>query len=746
MMNVVSDAELERKEILKRFRNLLKSLKNGVTVEERKLIRKAFNIAVEAHKDMRRKTGEPYIYHPLAVAQVCVEEIGLGTTSIVCALLHDVVEDTDYKMGDIERIFGHKEAAIIDGLTKISGIFNKDTSVSIQAENLKKIILTMSDDVRAILIKLADRLHNMRTLDAMPHDKQLKVASETLFLFAPLAHRLGLHTIKTELEDLSMKYTEPQIYHTIYEKLKETSQERDKFVRHFITPIKKKLAETGINCEIYGRSKSISSIWEKMKKKNVPFEEVFDLFAIRIIIDSLVEDEKIDCWRVYTAVTETYKPNPERLRDWISIPKANGYEALHTTVMSNSGKWVEVQIRTKRMDEIAEKGYAAHWKYKESVHNESGLDKWLSKIRELLQSSENNALDFLDDFKMNLFTDEVLIYTPKGELRTLPQKSTVLDFAYAIHTQLGNQCIGAKVNHNLVSREYQLKNGDQVEILTSDTQKPNETWLNYVATLRAKYEIKDAIKMERKDLSEKGKKDLHELFNQSNIEFTSQNISDLRNYFKIKNNTDLYYDVAISNIGLPEIKEYTKDKERGKLYRELKKKKVYTDESNAVSIDNIAEYLKSNSDTFIIGNKVENLRFSIAKCCSAIPGDEIIGFWTDESKNDIIVHRTNCANAIQLMSTYSNKIVNAKWYNEAVEFLAGIQFAGIDKPGILNKLTNIISVEMHLNIHSISFSTSNGLFEGVIKIFVDDINKLNRMIENFRKIDAVKQVYRIIRN
>ncbi len=738
----------EQKEILRRFHSILELLNKDVKKEDRVNIRKAFKIAIEAHKDMRRKTGEPYIYHPLAVARICVEDIGLGPTSIICALLHDVVEDTDFKLVDIERLFGSKISNIIDGLTKISGIFIGDnTPITSQAENLKRMILTLGDDVRVILIKLADRLHNMRTLDAMTAEKRLKVASETLFLFAPLAHRLGLHAIKIELEDLSLKYTEPQIYTTILAKLKESSKEREKFIKQFIAPIKKRIDELNISSfEIYGRSKSISSIWEKMKKKNVLFEEVFDLFAIRIIIDSKYEDEKIDCWKVYSLITSIYKPNPERLRDWISMPKANGYEALHTTVMSNSGKWVEVQIRTRRMDEIAEKGYAAHWKYKESVNYESGLDKWLNKIRELLQSSDSNALDFLDDFKMNLFAEEVLIFTPKGELRTLPHGSTILDFAYAIHTQLGNQCIGAKVNHNLVSREYILRSGDQVEILTSDIQKPNPAWMNQVATLRAKNEIKEAIKTERKNLSEKGKKDLKELFKSFNLEFNAQNISDVRSYFKIENSADLYYDAAINNIGHDQLKEYFKDKERGKVLKQLKKTKVYSSSNDAISTKDIADYIKKNSDSFFIGDKVANFRYTISNCCNPIPGDEIMGFLSGEKNNEIIVHQTICKDAIQLMSTYGNNIVNAKWYNETVEFLAGIQFAGIDKPGVLNKITEIISLEMHLNIHSVSFTTSNGLFEGIIKIFIDNTQKLNTMIENFRKIDAVKQVYRITRN
>ncbi|PLW93810.1 MAG: RelA/SpoT family protein, partial [Marinilabiliales bacterium] len=459
-------SEQEKKDLLKRYRNLLKVSKPYIDLKDKRLIRKAFNLAAEAHKGMRRRSGEPYIFHPVEVATIAAGEIGLGTTSIVCALLHDVVEDTDYSLEDIRGLFGDKVAVIIDGLTKISGIVdNTDVSPSLQAENFKKILLTMSEDIRVILIKLADRLHNMRTLSALPSTKRLKIASETSFLFAPLAHRLGLYAVKSEMEDLVLKYTEPEVFLGITQKLQETEDERNKFIKAFITPLKKELTETGLNFRIIGRTKSINSIWNKMLRKKIPFEEVYDVFAIRVILDSKRDEERVDCWQAYSVITRTYRPNPDRLRDWVSVPKANGYEALHTTVMSDVGKWVEVQIRSERMNEIAEKGYAAHWKYKEDHEGiESTLDDWLSRIRELLQRSESNALDFLDDFKLTLFTDEIFVYTPKGEMRNLPKNSTALDFAYHIHTDLGNKCIGAKVNHKLVSLNHGLKSGDQIEI------------------------------------------------------------------------------------------------------------------------------------------------------------------------------------------------------------------------------------------------------------------------------------------
>ena len=514
--------DIERKELLSRYRTLLKSCKPLTDADDKKQIRKAFNLAVEAHKDMRRRSGEPYIFHPVEVAIIASSEIGLGATSIVCALLHDVVEDTDYTIEDIKAMFGEKVASIIDGLTKISGIIDKsnleekpDLSHSMQAENYRKILLTMAEDVRVILIKLADRLHNMRTLEFMPSEKRLKIASETAFLYAPLAHRLGLYTIKSEMEDLVLRYTDPNIYQSITNKLIESDEERNKFIKNFIEPISVALSNAGLKFDIVGRTKSINSIWKKMLKKNIPFEEVYDVFAIRIIIDSDVENERLDCWKAYSVVTQVYTPNPERLRDWISVPKANGYEALHTTVMSNTGKWVEVQIRSTRMNEIAEKGYAAHWKYKEDKKGiENSLDDWLKRIRELLQRPESNAIDFLDDFKLTLFADEIYVFTRSGELRNLPKNSTVLDFAYSIHSDIGNKCIGAKVNHKLVALSHVLSSGDQIEVLTSEKQSPKEEWLNIVISAKAKSQIKMAVKEDKKRSAERGKEIISRMFNQ----------------------------------------------------------------------------------------------------------------------------------------------------------------------------------------------------------------------------------------
>ncbi|MEI7982413.1 MAG: RelA/SpoT family protein, partial [Bacteroidota bacterium] len=517
-----ADTEIEKHEILKRYRNLLHLWKPR-NPEDRKSVRKAFKMALEAHKDMRRKSGEPYIYHPLSVATIAAGEIGLGATSIICALLHDVVEDTEYSIEDIRGLFGEKVAGIIDGLTKIKGIFDQRTA-SVHAENFKKILLTLSDDVRVILIKLADRLHNMRTLDALAPEKQLKISSETMYLYAPLAHRLGLHAIKSELEDLALKYTEPEVYETISRKLKESAKGRSRFVNKFIYPIKKDLSGKGFNFSIHAREKSIAAIWQKMQKKEVPFDEIYDIFAIRIVIDSPMETEKTDCWKVYSAITDHYRPNMDRLRDWISIPKANGYEALHTTVMSHTGQWVEIQIRSRRMDEIAEKGYAAHWKYKESMNINNQLDNWLDRIKEMIESPDADALSFIDDVKGFFFLDEISVFTPQGELRTLPANSTVLDFAYAIHSELGHTCIGAKVDKKLAPINQALRNGQQVELITSRKQSPREDWLNYVVTTRAKSNIKIAVKNEKKKFTKQGKDKLGKWFLQFGIDFTQENI------------------------------------------------------------------------------------------------------------------------------------------------------------------------------------------------------------------------------
>ncbi len=736
------DYEQERIEILKRYRNLLSVCRPTTSKEDRKKIRTAFNFAVEAHKNHRRKSGEPYIYHPISVGQIVVEEIGLGATSVVCSLLHDVVEDTDYTLSDITEYFGEEVSRIIDGLTKISDIFDQTTSV--QAENFRKMLLTLSDDVRVILIKLADRLHNMRTLDSLPPKKQLKVAQETLYLFAPLAHRLGFHVIKSELEDLAMKYTEPEAFQSISQRLEDTEKERSKFISSFIQPIRRALQKEDLQFQIQARTKSINSIWGKMEKKGISFDEVYDIFAIRIVIDTPEKRERADCWKVYSIVTDIYRPNPDRLRDWISTPKANGYESLHTTVMSKQGKWVEVQIRTKRMDEVAEKGYAAHWKYKEAKTGESGLDKWLKRIREILKTSEADALDFMDDFKLNLFSDEIFVFTPKGELRTLPISSTALDFAYSIHSQVGNHCLGAKVNHKLVPLSHVLKSGDQVEIITSVKQSPKPDWLQYVYTARAKGKIKSALKEERKRQAEEGKEILERKLKQLKIPYTQENIDKLVKHFKLQAPLDLYYDVAIGLIGQKELKSYASDQERGMLSF-LKNTFGRSKESPTAkpeTADPIRQQLKTKPDTLLIGDSMENLTYTLSPCCNPIPGDDVFGFVT--INEGIKIHRNNCPNSLQLMSKYAYRIVKAKWIsNKSIAFLSGIKVKGFDDVGLLQNLTNIISSEYNINIRNIHIDTNAGTFEGTVMLYIYDTQHLNNLINKLKKIKGIQKVTRI---
>lgn len=733
----VINLEAEKKEILKRYRALLHACKRTLEKGDKILIRKAFDIALEAHKNMRRKSGEPYIYHPIAVAHICAEEIGLGTTSVVCALLHDVVEDTDLTLDDIKRLFGTKEAKIIDGLTKISGVF--DQSSSLQAENFRKMLLTLSDDVRVILIKLADRLHNMRTLESMKRDKQLKIASETLYLYAPLAHRLGLNAIKTELEDLGLKYTEPEVFDDIEKRLREAEPERKKFINKFMVPIKEILEEQGLKTKIIGRPKSIFSINNKIKNKGVPFEEIYDLFAIRIIIDTPPENEKTDCWRVYSIVTDFYHPSPDRLRDWISTPKANGYESLHTTVMGPEGKWVEVQIRTVRMDELAEKGYAAHWKYKDSA-NESQLDDWIRKIREILESPEENAMEFLDDFKLNLFAEEIFAFTPKGEMKTLPIGATALDFAFDIHTKVGEKCIGAKVNHKLVPLSYKLKSGDQVEILTSNKQTPKEDWLGYVVTARAKSKIKNALKEVRRKISEDGREILERKFNHLKIDFTVSNINELANYFKLQSSQELFYRIALGNINIKHLKDFRQ--EQGKI---VHKSGSIKKADSAQSLEQLVTAARGKSDMLVLGENLNKIDYKLSPCCTPIPGDDVFGFIT--INEGIKIHRVNCPNAVQLLSNYAYRVVKAKWTSqELISFLSGIKITGIDEVGLVNNITKIISNELNVNMRSISFDTNDGTFEGTVMVFVHDTNHLTELMKKLKKVNGVLTVTRVDSN
>ena len=739
------DFELEKKEILKRYKHLLRSIQSRTNLEDRKIIRKAFDLAVESHKDMRRKSGEPYIYHPLAVAQICADEIGLGATAIVCALLHDVVEDTEISIEDIKRLFGDKIAMIIDGLTKISGVF--DNRSSLQAENFRKMLLTLSDDVRVILIKLADRLHNMRTLDSMARDKQLKIASETLYLYAPLAHRLGLYAVKSELEDLGLKYTEPDTYQMIVDKLKNTEDVRKRFINRFTMPIKKVLGEQGVEFEMKGRPKSVFSIWNKVTKKGVPFEEIYDIFAIRIIIDSKPENEKADCWKVYSMVTDFYKPSPERLRDWISTPRANGYESLHTTVMSPTGKWVEVQIRTRRMDDIAEKGYAAHWLYKEDAKNgsESNIESWLKRIREMIENADGNALEFIDEFKLNLFSEEIFIFTPKGELKTLPAGSTALDFAYEVHSQIGNSCIGAKVNNKLVPLSYPLKSGDQIEIITSSKQRPKEDWLGYVVTAKAKGRIKNALKEEKRAMAEEGRAMLERKLNHMKLKPDGELLNRLAKNYKVHSVLDLFHDIAVGKIDLKTISEYIEERKETSTNRFLNLLRNPFNREKAAErekFEDMVTSLRGKDSMLVIGENLQKIDYKLAPCCNPIPGDEVFGFIT--INEGIKIHKTNCPNAISLMSNYAYRIVKAKWIDKnSLSFLSALKVTGFDDVGIVNNITRIISNEQHLNMRSISFDSNDGIFEGNILVFVNSTEHLNSLIQKLKKVEGVKSVFRV---
>jgi guanosine-3',5'-bis(diphosphate) 3'-pyrophosphohydrolase len=725
------DLEKERKEILNAFKGLLRATKNR-SREDTQLIRKAFDVAVDAHRDVRRKSGEPYIYHPIAVARICAEEMGLGATAIACALLHDTVEDTHITLQDIEDLFGAKARLIIDGLTKIPEVF--DENASIQAENFRKMILTISDDIRVVLIKLADRLHNMRTLGSMRSDKQLKIASETKFLYAPLAHRLGLYSVKSELEDLALMYSEPEMYSKIETSLKSTKDVRNRFIRRFVHPIKEALLQEGYEFDVKARTKSISSIWRKMNNKGIPFEEIYDVFAIRIIVDTPQELEKSNCWRIYSIVTDFYQPNPDRLRDWISTPRANGYESLHTTVMSPQGKWVEVQIRSKRMDEIAEKGLAAHYKYKESKSEESKFDRWIAEIRDLMDNADSNAMDFVNEFKLNLFADEIYVFTPKGELRVLPVGSTILDFAYDIHTDIGDRCIGAKVNNRLVPLSYQLHSGDQLEIITSSKQKPNDEWLRFVVSARAKQKIKSSLNEVRKSIASDGKEILERKLKQFNIRFSLENISFLEKFFGLASTTEFYFRIAKGKLDLSRLREI--ENVGGTLQFDKKSGQNKDRHENE-----IFPKINKKEDTIIIGQDFKNIQYQMARCCNPIPGDDVFGFIT--MSEGIKIHRINCPNAEHLLSKMATHCIKARWTSqEMVERVAGIRINGIDQIGLVNRLTEIISKEYNVNMKSISFETEDGIFEGKINVLVYDLDHLEKLMHKFEQVEGVQRVAR----
>jgi GTP pyrophosphokinase len=727
----LSDAE-EKKEIVRQYRDLLKCLKPKLKSGDKELVRNAFEMAAEAHKTMRRKSGEPYITHPIAVAKICVEEIGLGVRSTICSLLHDTVEDTEISLEDVTREFGPEIAKIVDGLTKIGTI--TDQSASIQAENFKKILLTLTDDPRVIIIKLADRLHNMRTMDSMKREKQLKISSETVFVYAPLAHRMGLYNLKTEMEDLAMKYLEPEVYKEIATRLNETKKERARFINDFIKPIKEKLQQADLHFDIYGRPKSIHSIWNKMKKKGVSFDEVYDLFAIRIIIDTPPEKEKEACWKAYSIISDAYKPSPERLRDWISAPKANGYEALHTTVMSSLGKWVEVQIRTKRMNEIAEKGLAAHFKYKEGSEGDR-FDSWFGQIREALLNNEQNSVDLLQDFKTSFLAEEIYAFTPKGEVKMMPVGSSALDFAYSIHTRVGDTCIGAKVNHKLVPISHKLRSGDQVEIITSSKQKPKEDWLEFVITAKARGRIKDGLKEEKRKIAEDGKYTLQRKLETNGAVINEHNLNELVNFYKVGSSLELFYQIAIKTIDLKELKEF---KFLGQNIEAPKPQKPVIHEGETPKVFTP----KKDTELVIFGESSDRIQYTLANCCKPIPGDDVFGFVS--TGEGLKIHRINCPNATKLLSNYAHRVIKTKWAkHKEISFLTGLRIIGMDDVGVINKITNIISGDMKMNISGLSIESKEGMFEGNIKIFVHDKDELEKLIIKLKELNGIQSVDRV---
>ncbi|MCR8668627.1 RelA/SpoT family protein [Aestuariibaculum sp. M13] len=737
------DIEKENAAITKAYKELLKVSYTTLTDDDKKLIRKAFEVALDGHKNQRRKSGEAYIFHPIAVAKIVAQEIGLDATSIASALLHDVVEDSpDYEIEDIERLFGKTVATIVAGLTKISSLSKEqDMDVSLQAENFRKMLLTLNDDVRVIIIKIADRLHNMQTMDSMRTDKQEKIASETLYIYAPLAHRIGLYNIKTQLEDLGLKYTEPDVYYDILHKIKESKEEQDLYIAQFSDVIKRTLDREELNYTIKGRPKSIFSIRRKMIKQGVTFDEVYDKFAIRIIYKSDAANEKFLAWKIYSIVTDHFRPNPIRLRDWISSPKTTGYEALHITVMGPKGRWVEVQIRSERMDEIAEKGYAAHYKYKQVGEKEDSLEDWINKLQEALENPETNAVDFVEQFKLNLYSKEIFVFTPAGELKSLPKGATPIDFAFSIHTEVGMKTRGAKVNGKLVPLSYELKSGDQVSILTSETAKPTANWLDYATTARSRSKIKSALREDKKRIGEDGKELLKRKLKQLKITLNEASVNELVNYFKLKTSLDLFFRVGIGTIDNAMLKDFAAS--RSNTLMNFIKSKISRKPTHHVTKEELEkEEVTSNYDLLVFGKEEEKLDYKLSSCCNPIPGDDVFGFLT--VSEGIKVHKKNCPNALSLQSNYAYRIMPAKWIDSSQqEFLATIVITGIDHIGLVNDVTKIISENMHVNMKSISFESHDGIFSGKINVIVKNNTLLKKLLEKLRKINGIDKVTRV---
>ncbi|MDG2317094.1 MAG: RelA/SpoT family protein [Flavobacteriaceae bacterium] len=730
------DIIAENKAIAREYKELLRISYQSLSEDDKKLIRLAFDTAVEAHSDQRRKSGEAYIFHPIAVAKIVASEIGLDATSIAAALLHDVVEDTSYTLPDIERLFGPVVAKIVNGLTKIAHL-KKDMNISQQAENFRKMLLTLNDDVRVIIIKIADRYHNMLTMDSMPEYKQLKIASETLYIYAPLAHRIGLYNIKTALEDLSLKYTEPEVFNDISDKIEESKEEQQKYIDDFTGSIKNSLAKEKFKYTIKGRMKSIFSIRRKMLKQQVTFDEIYDKFAIRIVYASAPEDEKFLAWKIYSIVTDHFTPNPVRLRDWITSPKTTGYEALHITVMGPKGKWIEVQIRSERMHEIAEKGYAAHFKYKHGAQKEQGIDLWLNRLQEALENDNINAVDFVEEFKLNLYSKEIFVFTPKGELKSLPKGATPLDFAFSIHTQIGSKTRGAKVNGKLVPLNTTLHSGDQVDVITSESAKPTQNWLNYATTARARSKIKTALKEAKKAIAEEGKEILRRKLKSQKINLNEDTVNKLVTFFKLKTSLDLYYRVGSGIIDNVKLKDFAASYNNA--FISFFKNKI---RRNPIPEEIDKEELSSNLDTLVFGKDEEKLPYKLSPCCNAIPGDEVFGFI---SINDgIKVHKKNCPNAISLQSNYAYRIIASNWIDSSQEeFVAEIALNGLDNLGLVSNITKVISNQMNVNMRAINFNTDGGTFSGKIKVVVKNSDTLKKLVGNLKHINGIEKVSRL---
>lgn len=735
------DLEQENKAIAREYKELLRISYQTLSEDDKKLIRKAFDVAVDAHKDQRRKSGEAYIFHPIAVAKIVASEIGLGATSIAAALMHDVVEDTDITVEDIEKMFNPKIAKIVEGLTKIAQV-KTDNEISMQAENFRKMLLTLNDDVRVILIKIADRLHNMQTMESMVDYKQAKIASETLYIYAPLAHRLGLYNIKNQLEDLGLKYTEPEIYNDIVSKIKETKEQQDEYIKSISDVLKESLDAEGIDYIIKGRPKSIFSIRKKMLAQGVTFDEVYDKFALRIIYKAAPSEEKFLAWKIYSIVTDHYRPSPSRLRDWISSPKSTGYEALHITVMGPKGRWVEIQVRSERMDEIAEKGYAAHYKYKQGGNEEHGLDTWLNLLKEALENASTNAVDFVEDFKLNLYSKEIYVFTPKGEIKSLPKGATSLDFAFSIHSEIGIRTRGTRVNGKLVPLNHVLNSGDQIEIITSPNQKPTTHWLDYVTTSRAKTKIKNVLNENTKKTAEDGKELLTRKLRHLKVTLNEATVNELVNYFKLKTSLDLFYRVGIGAIDNQQLKDYAAQKSN--TFMNFFKNKIKRSPTTNPEIINKPE-ISNNYDMLVFGKEQDKLDYKLATCCNPIPGDDVFGFVT--INEGIKVHKKDCPNAISLQSNYAYRIIKAKWIDSTQqEFKAILNITGMDTLGLTNELTKVISNNMHVNIQSISLSGDAGIFNGQVVVIVQNNTILKKLIENIKKIDGIDKVTRINKN